>query len=223
MNAFATTGTVHADVLAALSGLAAVVSRLRGTGPLAGAALSALGLVLLVAADRLRRPVAFLGGAAVGWIAIQLLAERLPSSLSVGAASGLAAVAAGAASAGAPMLFPALAGALVGAVLGVHVPVGGSAGLGAVIAGAVGAALLAVGARSAAIILAAVAGGCALGAGALAMAGGRELAVELAARPFMLLGFALWVGVAGAAFQLSGDNGDRKRPVLPATPRLPRE
>jgi hypothetical protein len=222
MNALATAGSVQADVLTALGGLAGVVARVRGMGPLAGGVLAAVGLVLLVAADRLRRPAAFLGGAAVGWIAAQLLAGHLPATLSAAGWGGLAAAVAGAACAAAPVLFPTLAGALVGAVLGAHVPVGGKTALGATIAAGVGAALLAVGARSAAVILAAVAGGCALGAGLLAAAGGRELAVELAARPFVLLGFALWVGVAGAAFQLSGDRGPR-RPELPETPRLPRE
>jgi hypothetical protein len=215
-------GSAQADLYAALSGLASAVARVRGTGLVAGGALAVLGLVLLVAADRLRRPVAFLGGAAVGWIAAQLLLERLPTTISEAAWGGLLAAACGAGCAAAPVLFPALVGALAGAVLGAHVPVGGKTAMGATVAGAVGAALLAVGARSAAVILAAVAGGCALGAGLLAMAGGRELAVELAARPFVLLGFALWVGVAGASFQLAGARGGR-RPQLPEAPRLPRE
>jgi hypothetical protein len=209
-----------ADLLGMLSGLAAVVARVRGLGPVAGGALAALGLVLLVAAERLRRPVAFLGGAAVAWMATQLLEPHLPATLSTAAWGGIAAAVAGAGCAAAPVLFPALAGALGGAVLGAHIPVGGHA-LGALAGAAVGAAVLAVAARGAAVFLAAVAGGCVLGAGLLALAGGRELAVELAARPFVLLGFAVWVGVAGAAFQLSGDRA--RRPALPATPRLPRE
>jgi hypothetical protein len=53
------------------------------------------------------------------------------------------------------------------------------------------------------------------------VAAGRPLAAELASRPFVVLGIALVLGIAGAAFQLGGAPGgggaDRAAP-----PRLER-
>lgn len=211
---------VSGELEPALAGLARLVAWLRAMGPVAGVALALLGAVLLTAADRLRRPVAALGGAAVGALAARAAGPLLPGHLSPAGWSWVLAILGGGMAGAAPMAFPALAGALVGAMLGSHVPVGGRAALGAAIAAAVGASLLAIGARTAAVALACLGGGLALAAGIVAMAGGRELGVELAARPMVLLGFAVVVGVAGAAFQLSPEKG---RSRGPQPPRLPRE
>lgn len=205
----------------AIAALARLVAWLRGGGPAFGVVLVVSGAVLLAAADRLRRPVALLGGAAVGALAAYAARPVLPATLSPTAWGWAAAVLCGGGAALAPTAFPALAGALAGALLGVHVPVAGKPALGALIAGAVGAALLSVGARSVAAILASLAGGLAVGVGLVTLAGGREIGVEIAARPLVLLGVAVVLGIAGAAFQLAGDKGSRPR--LPAAPRLPRE
>ncbi len=208
------------DLEGALVALVRLVARLRGTGVLGGAGLIAVGVGLLAASDRLRRPVAFLGGAAIGALAVIAFRSLVPGSLSSAAWGWAAAGVCGAASAAAPPVFPALAGGLVGALMGVHVPVLGRPLVGAFIAGAVGAALLAVSARAVAAILASLAGGLALGIGLVTLSGGREIAAELAARPMVLLGFAVVTGVAGAAFQLSAE---RARQRFPEPPRLPRE
>jgi hypothetical protein len=178
------------------------------------------GAVLLAAADRLRRPVALLGGAAVGALAAHAARAALPGALSPAGWAWVAAILCGGGAALAPAAFPALAGALAGALLGAHVPVAGKPALGAFIAAAVGAALFSVGARTVAAVLASVAGGLAVGVGLVVLAGGREIGVELATSPFVLLGIAVVLGIAGAAFQLAGEKG---RPRLPEAPRLPRE
>jgi hypothetical protein len=209
------------DLGLALGALGQLVSRVRGMGVLAGIGLVVTGVALLAAADRLRRPVAFLGGAAVGALAVMAARSVVPGALGSAAWSWVAAAVCGAVSSAAPPVFPALAGALVGALMGLHLPVAGKPVLGALLAGAVGAALLAVSARSVAAILASLTGGLALGVGLVTLAGGREIAAELASRPLVLLGFAVVTGVAGAAFQLSAERAGRER--LPEPPRLPRE
>ncbi len=204
----------------ALAALARLVARLRGAGPLAGIALALAGVGLLAAADRLRRPVALLGGAAAGALAVMAVRSLVPGSLGGAAWPWVIAGICAAACAFAPAIFPSLTGALVGGLLGIQVPLGGKPAIGGAIAAVVGAALLAVGARSVAAVLASLAGGLALGVGLVTLAGGREIAAEVAARPLVLLGFAVVTGIAGAAFQLSGERG---RPRLPEPPRLPRE
>jgi hypothetical protein len=204
----------------ALSALVRLIAWLRGLGPFAGVGLALAGAVLLTAADRLRRPAAVVGGAAVGALAARAGAPVLPASLSLAGWCWLGAILCGGAAGVWPILFPALAGALVGALLGVQVPVAGQPAIGAALAAAVGAALLAVGARSAAVVLACLGGGLAVGVGFIVLAGGRELAAELAARPLVVLGFAVVMCVAGAAFQLAGEKG---RSRAPQAPKLPRE
>lgn len=205
----------------ALSALSALVARLRGGGPFVGVLLVGGGAVLLAAADRLRRPVALLGGAAVGALAVHAARPFLPGGLSPAGWAWVAAILFGGGAALAPPAFPALAGALVGALLGVHVPVAGKPAIGALIAAAVGSALLSVGARSVAAVLASVTGGLAVGVGLVVLAGGREVGVQLASRPLVLIGIAVVLGIGGAAFQLSADRAGRPR--LPEAPRLPRE
>lgn len=211
---------VQGELGQALAALARLVGWLRGLGPLAGIALSLAGVALLTAADRLRRPTAVLGGAAVGALAARAAGALLPAALPPAGWGWVLAILCGGAAGLAPILFPVLAGALVGALLGVHVPVAGKPALGAALAAAVGGALLAVGARSVAVVLACLGGGLAVGVGLVTLAGGRELAAELAARPLVLLGVAVVAGVAGAAFQLSAERG---RDRGPEAPRLPRE
>ncbi|ACL66073.1 membrane protein [Anaeromyxobacter dehalogenans 2CP-1] len=189
----------------ALTGLVRVALATRAFGWPLGLALVVVGLAALVASDRLRRPAAAVGGAAVGVLAA-LAARRLLGpqlELSAVASAGLGAAVLGVACAAMPPLFPAAAGALAGALAGVHLPIGGRAAVGAGL-GALAAALLALAAsRAVAVVLCALSGGLALGVGLLAAAGPRPLASELAIRPFALLGFAVVAGVAGAAFQLA--------------------
>ncbi len=202
-----------------LADLVRLVLLARALGVAGGLALAAAGLAALTVADRLRRPTAALGGALVGALAALslrgLLAAHLGLSPAVAAAVG--AGAGGLAGALLPPLFPAAAGALVGALLGAHLPLAGRAALGAAAGGLVGAALALLGARAVTVGVAVLSGGLALGAGLLALGGAHPLAVELAGRPFALLGFALVAAVAGAAFQLSraapgrGDGGLRGR------------
>lgn len=207
----------------ALEALGRLVAWLQGVGAWGGAAVALLGLLVLLAADRLRRPTAFLGGAAVGALAALALARALPAALSPVAWTWTLAGVGGVAGALQPRLFPALAGGLAGGLLGAHLHLGSSPALGASLGGAVGAVLLSIGARSVAVVLASLAGGLLLCAGLVALAGGRELAAEVAARPLVLLGLALVAGVAGAAYQLAGARGrERDRARGPEAPRLPR-
>jgi hypothetical protein len=209
----------------ALEALGRLVPWLQGVGAWAGVASALVGLLGLLAADRLRRPTAFLGGAAVGALAALALGHLLPAALSPAAWTWTLAGVGGTAGALAPRLFPALAGALAGGLLGAHLPLGSSPALGASIGGVAGAVLLAVGARRVAVVLASLAGGLLLGAGLVVLGGGRDLAAEVAARPLVLLGAAVVLGVAGAAYQLAGARGrdrERERGRGPEAPRLPR-
>jgi hypothetical protein len=211
----------HGPLGAAVAALGRLVAWTRDLGPVAGAVVALAGLVLLTGGRRLRRPVAALGGAAVGALGAMALGPVLPELLSASGWAWLGAGLCGAASAAAPLLFPALAGCLVGGVLGARVPVGGLRWVGAAVAAAVGAALLSVGARSATALLAALAGGLAVGLGLVTLGGERALAVQVAARPLVLLGVALVLAVGGTVFQLSEERGGRGR--LPDPPRLPRD
>ncbi|HVO21450.1 MAG TPA: hypothetical protein VMU15_19470 [Anaeromyxobacter sp.] len=211
---------VRGQVAAALAGLARIAAWVRAAGPVAGIVAVAGGAVALVAADRLRRSVAFLGGAGAGALAAIAAGPWLSAWLPPAGWAWLGAVLAGVASALAPPLFPALLGALVGAHLGIHAPVAGRPAVGGAIGAAVGAAILLMGARSAAAVLACLAGGVALGLGLLALAGARPPAAELAGSPVAVLCFAVVTGIAGAAYQLGGGR-ERGRNLEP--PRLPRE
>jgi hypothetical protein len=212
---------LHDELGRALDALRALVMWLRGGGAVVGVGLAVLGAVLLAAADRLRRPVAALGGAAVGVLAARAAQPVLPEVLSPAGWAWVAAVLCGAGAALVPALFPSLVGALVGALLGLHVPVAGRPAIGAILAAGVGAALLAIGARSTAAVLASIAGGLALGAAFVTLAGGHEIGLELALRPSVLLGLAVVLGVAGAVFQLAGEKNGRAR--FPQPPKLPRD
>jgi hypothetical protein len=67
------------------------------------------------------------------------------------------------------------------------------------------------------VALASFGGGLALVMGVVALAGDRALAHDVAARPFVMVGFALVVGIAGAAFQL----GSSRTAARAGAPRLP--
>jgi hypothetical protein len=196
-----------------LTALIRLVLLARALGVAGGIALALAGLAALTVADRLRRPTAALGGALTGALAALALRGLLAAHLgaSPALATGVAAAAGALAGALVPALFPAAAGALAGALVGVHLPLAGRAELGAAAAGIVGAALALLGARAVTVCLAVTGGGLALGAGLLALGGARPLAVELAGRPFALLGFALVAAIAGGAFQLSRDGPERGR------------
>jgi hypothetical protein len=211
---------VRGQVTAALAGLVRLAAWARAAGPAAGGLLALGGAAALVAADRLRRPVAFLGGAGAGALVAAAAAPWLSAWPGPTAWAWIAAAVAGCVAAVVPPVFPALLGALAGAHLGVHAAVGGSHSAGAAIGAAVGAALLLVGARSAAVVLACLGGGIALATGLLALAGGRAWAADLAGSPVAILCLAVVTGIAGAAYQLGGKR-ERSRGLEP--PRLPRE
>lgn len=188
-----------------LADLVRLVLLARALGVAGGLALALAGVAALTVADRLRRPTAAAGGALVGALAAlslrALLAAHLGLSPAMAAAVGAAA--GGVAGVLFPPVFPAAAGALAGALLGAHLPLAGRAALGAAAGGLAGAALGLLGARAVTVSLAVISGGLALGAGLLSLGGARPLAVELASRPFALLGFALVAAIAGGAYQLS--------------------
>jgi hypothetical protein len=191
-----------------LTALVHLVLLVRGLGLAAGVLLAAVGLGLLVLAERLRRPTAVLGGALVAALAAHLVRALLAPwlarlGLPVATGPALAAAAGGVAAGLFPPLFPAAAGALLGALLGVHLPLAGRAALGGGAGAVAGAAVALLGARAVTICLSVTAGGLALGAGLLAIGGAHPLASEVALRPFALLGFALVAAVAGGAYQLA--------------------
>jgi hypothetical protein len=217
----AVSGSVQARAVEALAGLAWLAAWARELGPFAGVALALAGVMALAAAERLRRVTALAGGAAIGALAAMAARSLVAAhaGLSAGAAAGLGAGVLGATCAALPAAFPAAAGGLVGALLGVHVPVGGSAAFGAGIAALVGGLIALAGARSVAIVLASFAGGLAVVIGLVTLGGDRALASDIAARPFVMLGFALVTGIAGAAFQL----GAERPPGRAGPPKLPED
>jgi hypothetical protein len=124
----------------------------------------------------------------------------------------VAALILGGACAAFPPLYPVAVGALPGALLGVHVPVGGRPAFGAAAGGLAAGLVALVFGRGVSVLFASLAGGLCVALGAMAVFGRQPLAAELAARPFALLGLALVLGVAGAAFQLSrGEAVPRER------------
>jgi hypothetical protein len=142
----------------------------------------------------------------VGALAAYLL--RRPIGAHLGLSPGVAAAAFAAAGAIggslAPGALPFGLAALPGALAGSHLPLGGRAEVGAA-AGALAAGI--VGLLLARVVTAAAAGlggGLALALGLLGCLRGEPLARELAGRPAVVLGFALVVGIAGAALQLAG-------------------
>lgn len=211
-----------ADVLEALS---AATEAARGWGPAAGAALLVVSLAALTVAWRFRRPLAALGGAAVGALAALAAhsAIRVHLGLGPGAAAAIAAVASGLLCLRFPSLFPFAAGALPGAVVGSAVPLGGRAAWGAA-AGAVvcGLAGLAAG-RVVAAAFASAAGGVLLPVALVALFPGHGISREAAARPLALLALGVIAAVAGAAFQIGREAPAPPPPIAPRDLREPEE
>jgi hypothetical protein len=227
VTSFATVSS-RSELDVALEALGRLVAYLRGWGTLGGALLALSGLLLLTVAYRLRRPTALFCGSAVGALGAMALRGVLPGWLSAESLPWFAAAVAGLGGALWPPLFPLLAGGLLGGLLGrllgSYLSLGDSPTISVAAAACVLAVLFAVGAKRVAILLAVLFGGLALGAGLCALFPGRELAREVAARPMVLLGFAVVVGLSGAAYQLAGLSGrGNERSRKPKTPRLPRE
>jgi hypothetical protein len=190
-----------ADGIAALSG---AVEAVRSLGAWAGALLVLLGVATLTVATRFARPLAAWGGAVLG--AIGALALHRPIQAHLGAAPHLAAavgaLAAGLAFGAFPAAFPFAVGALPGALVGLAVPLAGSAALGAGAGVLVGGIVGMAAARVVKAGFASLTGGLLVAVGLAAAAGARPLGRELAARPFVLAGLAIVLGIAGAAFQM---------------------
>jgi hypothetical protein len=194
-----------------VEGLAALAAVVRPLGRGVGTGLVAVGIVLLTVATRRRRPLAIVGGAAVGALAALAMRDALRVHLGGGQAiAAVAAAAAGAAAGGlAPVAFPFAAAALPGALLGWEVPLAGRPVLGAAAGGLIaGLAGLALG-RALAATVASIAGGLLVTLGLLATAGAHPLAREIAVRPFALVAFTAVTAIAGAAFQLATSREDR--------------
>jgi hypothetical protein len=189
-----------------LGSVADVAGRVQPLGLALGVPLALAGLGLLVVGTRQRRPLAGLGLAAVGALAAVLLRGPLGAHLGLSPGAAVAAFAAVGAIAGllAPAALPFGLAALPGALAGSGLPLGGRAEIGAA-AGALAAGI--VGLLLARVVTATAAGlggGLALALGLLGCFRGEPLARELAARPALVVGFALVVGIAGAALQLTG-------------------
>lgn len=190
---------------AILGGVGALAARAQPLGLALGAPLVLAGLAALVAGTRHRRALAVAGVAALGALAAVLLRGLLQAHLGLSPLAAVAAFAAAGALAGAlaPAALPFLAGALPGAVAGAALPLGGRSEYGAA-AGALAAGIVALLlARVVAAAAAGLGGGLALGIGLLACFPRDPLARELAGRPAVVAGFALILGIAGAALQLA--------------------
>lgn len=188
-----------------LAGVADLAQRARALGVALGAPLALAGVAVLVAGTRRRRPLAVVGLAAAGALAAVLLRAPLGAHLGLSTASAAGALAGLGAVAGAllPAALPFCVAAIPGALAGSSLPLGGRAAFGAA-AGALAAGV--VGLLLARVVTAAAAGlggGLALGLGLLGCFEADPLARELAGRPAVVVGFALILGIAGAALQLS--------------------
>jgi hypothetical protein len=188
-----------------LGGLGALAARARPAGLFLGAPLALAGLAALTVGTRHRRLLALAGLAALGALAAVLLRGPLAHHLGLSAGPAGAVLAAAGAVVGVlfPAAFPFAAAALPGALVGAELPVGGraslGAALGALVAGVVGLLL----ARVVTAVAAALVGAVALALGLVACLGETPLVRELAERPAAVAGFAVILGIAGAALQLS--------------------
>lgn len=185
--------------------LVAAADALRPVGAWAGMLVAAVGLAALAVATRFRRPLAVLGGIALGALAAFALRGRLAANLglSLTPTAAIAAAAGGAVCGLSPAAFPIAAGALPGALLGSTVPFFGSAVLGAGAGGALGAIVGAAFARVVGAAFASALGGALATVGLAVALGGHPLAREIAGRPFALAAVTLVLAIAGASFQLA--------------------
>lgn len=202
---------------AILSGVARLAGGAQALGLAVGAPLSLAGLVALVAGTRRRRPLAAVGLAGCGALAAVLLRGPLSAHLGLGevAAAGALGAAGLVGGAMAPASLPFFLAAVPGALAGANLPLGGRAAYGAA-AGALAAGLIGLLlARVVTATAAGLGGGLALALGLLACFDQAPLARELAGRPAVVVGFALVVGIAGAALQLSQAPGGARSPEDP--------
>lgn len=221
-----TPGAFFADPLAALGRLLAeapaAAARLRPLPLWALALLAAGGLAVLLAGARWRRPLALVGGAAVGFLSGTAAAGAL--GLPGGIFPLLGAVVLGVAALLLPALYPFGAGALLGALLGARLPVPGhgvvAAGIGLFLAG--GLALL--GARLLAAATAGAVGAALVGAALVGSSRAFPGLSLLTERPVLLAGLVLVLAISGTAFQ-SGSawrgGAPRPRKAAPAPPGEP--
>jgi hypothetical protein len=187
-----------------LEGLGALAARVVPLGRTLGVPLALAGLAALVAGTRHRRVLAVVGLAVAGALCAVALRATLHAHLGLSPVAGAAALAAAGALAGVlvPAAFPFAAAALPGGLAGAALPIGGRAAFGAA-AGALAAGLVGLFlSRLVSAAAASLAGGIALGLGLLACFRESPLARDLAGRPAALAGFAVVLGIAGAALQL---------------------
>lgn len=200
-----------------LSGVAELAERVRPHGLALGVPVALAGLAALLAGSRRRRPLAVAGLAAVGALAAVLLRRPLSAHLGLSPAAAAGGLAALGAVAGvvAPAALPFCVAAVPGALAGANLPLGGRAAYGAA-AGALAAGLVGLLlSRLVAATAAGLGGGLALAVGLLGCFQADPLARELAGRPAVVVGFALVVGIAGAALQLARPPAGATSPADP--------
>jgi hypothetical protein len=199
-------------LLAALAGavreahgwVAGVVAEVAGAPWPAAAALLGVGLVVLAVGARARRPLAAVGGAALGVAASVTLGEPVTRAAGISTAtlSGIAATVAGAACGVLPLLFPALAGALPGALGAAAMAPPDQRPLALGLGAAVGAALGLVLARWLAAAVAGCVGALASVIGLAGLLHGLGAGRALSAHPVAVLAASVVLAVAGTAWQL---------------------
>ncbi len=184
--------------------LSSLAARLRELPWPAALGLGLCGAAALLAGARMRRPLAAVGGAALGCLA----AAAAPSwvATNVGISRGTLAAAAAAILAVGGGLFPPLfvftAGALPGGLLGASFPVHDSPEMGAAAGAAVAGVAALLVARWVAAVAAAVLGAALVSAALLAAGGSWPALRVLSTRPSITLALAAVLAVAGTAFQV---------------------
>ena len=200
----ASLGPLATHAADALEGIARASSWVRAAGLWAQGTLLVAGAVSLTVLGRAERAMSGLGGALAG--ALVALAFRSAILVHVGMgprfAVPVAAALAGALSAALPRLFPFIAAALPGFVAGLEIPLAGHAWAGGVAVGLAAGFVSAAFARGVGVAFVSLAGGLALSMAAAAMLDGHAWAAAIAARPLVLCGFAIVLGVAGTAYQV---------------------
>jgi hypothetical protein len=196
--------TLLARVLDGLQGLVRISAWVREAGLGVQAAIALFGILTLTVAGRAERALAGVGGAVAG--ALFALVFRSPivllSGLTLTVTVPLLAAIGGGLSAVLPRLFPFLAVALPAGLMGVEFPIADRPWLGGLVVAVVAGVMAAFLARSVGIILVSFVGGVSLAVAGLGLLGPRPMALAVAARPLVLCGLALVLGIAGSAFQL---------------------
>ena len=207
----ASLGPLASRAADALEGIARAASWVRSAGLVAQGTLLVAGGVALTVLGRAERAMSGLGGALAGALVALAFRSAISVHLGVGphVAVPVAAGLAGALSAALPRLFPFLAAGLPGFVAGLEIPIAGHAWAGGVALGLAAGFVAAAFARGVGVTFVSLAGGLALSVAAAAMLGGHAWAGAIAARPLVLCGLAIVLGIAGAAYQ------------MPARPRAP--